>query len=80
MIAVIAVVAVASWKALDVLGWVGGRGARRVERSVGMVFAVAILAPIYLFHDSTPLTAVAQEMTKPIVAMVNHYVEHVATP
>lgn len=78
MIGVLAFVAVASWKVLDVLAWLGGRAARQVERWVGLVFALAILVPIYLFHDSAPLLAVANEVSKPIVEMVNHYVEHIS--
>lgn len=69
----LAVVAVASWKVLDVLGRVRGRDARQAERWVGLVFAVTIFVPIYVFHDSTSLTAVAHELSKPIVEMINNY-------
>lgn len=79
MIGVWVFLAVASWKVLDVLGWLGGREARRVERWVGLVFALAIFVPIYLFNDSAPLMAVAQEMAKPITEMVERYIEDIST-
>ena len=65
-----ACLAVASWKVLDVLGWVGGREARRVERWVGLVFATAILVPMYLFGDLRPLEAVVDEMIEPVLQIV----------
>ena len=58
--------------------WLGGREARRVERWVGLVFALAIFVPIYRYNDSTPLMAVAHEMTKPIVEMMNRYIEGIS--
>lgn len=73
-----ACLAVASFKVLDVLGWIGGREARRVERWVGLVFALTIFVSIYLFNDSTPFLAVAQEVSKPIIEVVNHYVDHMS--
>lgn len=70
VISFFALVTVLAWTALGALAWVGGRGARRVERWVGMVFVGAVLIPIYLFGDDGALMAVADEMTKPIVEMV----------
>jgi len=43
-----------------------------------LVFALAIFVPIYRYNDSTPLMAVAHEMTKPIVEMMNRYIEGIS--
>jgi hypothetical protein len=75
MIEVVALLAVASWKALEILDWVGGAEARRVQRWVGIVFLPAILIPIYLFGDRRPFDAVVEEVVKPIVSMTTDLVE-----
>jgi hypothetical protein len=75
MIGVMAFLAVASWKVLDVLSWIGGSDARLVERWVGAVFAATILVPMYLFGDLRPLEAVVDEIVEPIIRMVAEHIE-----
>ncbi len=71
-------VAVATWTVLGVVGQLGGREARRLERLVGRVFAIAVLVPIYLFHDPAPLMAVVDEIAKPVLEVMAIYMDELS--